>query len=170
MKMVYRKILLRSTIARLIDDEENGKAPDVAKCVNVLDAIRFVSTVMKEVRSETVTKCFVKAGICVSPDSGYDSDDDKPLSELREILRAASERISVDELMTVEEYTRYDEHVPVKELLDDGWENRLIRETNEPDVTDNSDEKCDDERDDSEEIKEEELIKTTRTPLSGYGS
>ena len=53
-KVHYRKLFLRF---------ECSTASDVTKCVDVLQAIRWVAQAWKAVKEETISKCFWKAGV-----------------------------------------------------------------------------------------------------------
>ena len=68
------KRLIRSVLAR-IDDGENVSADEISKSVNVLvsadeisksvnvlQAVRFICSAVKDIKTETVTNCFRKAG------------------------------------------------------------------------------------------------------------
>ena len=59
-KMYYRKHFLRYLVSKIT---ECDTATDVVKSVNILVALRWVALAWNEVRSETIIKCFKKAGI-----------------------------------------------------------------------------------------------------------
>ena len=59
-KVKYRKKLLRHVIARISND---GSASDIAKEVDILQAITWVAAAWKEVSKTTIKNCFAKCGI-----------------------------------------------------------------------------------------------------------
>ncbi|XP_041346709.1 tigger transposable element-derived protein 6-like [Gigantopelta aegis] len=149
MKMGYRKRLLRSVIARL-DSEENVSSADVAKSVSVLDAVQWLKAAVKDVRTETVKRCFAKAGIrsaATPTNEDDDPDDDVHLSKLRELVVMANGRLEIDDHMSVEEYSNMDFDLPVCENLEEDWEDTLVHRINgkeseenvEPSVNDSDD-------------------------------
>ena len=59
-KMYYRKHFLSYVVSKI---EECDLATDVVKSVNILVALRWVALAWNEVKSDTITKCFRKAGV-----------------------------------------------------------------------------------------------------------
>ena len=59
-KVYYRKLLLTFALAKI---EECPNATEIVKSVTVLHALRWVAEGWKCVKSDTIQKCFVKAGI-----------------------------------------------------------------------------------------------------------
>ena len=59
-KVKYREKLLRHVIARVSNDRS---ASDIAKKVDILQAITWVATAWKEVSETTIKNCFAKCGI-----------------------------------------------------------------------------------------------------------
>ncbi|XP_060080562.1 tigger transposable element-derived protein 6-like [Ylistrum balloti] len=76
-KVVNCKRLFRSTIARL-GDGNHPQEETFAKGITILDAIRFVSGVVNDVKKETIVKCFAKGGISVSDVAVVETDCDTP--------------------------------------------------------------------------------------------
>ena len=58
-KMYYRKRFLSYVVSKI---DECDLATDVVKSVNILVALRWVALAWNEVKSDTITKCFRKAG------------------------------------------------------------------------------------------------------------
>ncbi|KAJ8679624.1 hypothetical protein QAD02_015411 [Eretmocerus hayati] len=56
-KVLYRKRVLKHLLSN-IDEQENFDP----SCITVLDAIMWIRSAMKEVKKQTVTNCFIKAG------------------------------------------------------------------------------------------------------------
>ena len=59
-KMYYRKHFLSYVVSKI---DECDLATDVVKSVNILVALRWVALAWNEVKSDTITKCFRKAGV-----------------------------------------------------------------------------------------------------------
>ena len=121
-KCHYRTRLLRSVLAKL---ETSESASDVAKSVSVLDACSWVASAVREVKPETVVRCFAKAGVHPQDDVDFDADDDVPLAQL---YTAAVEQLQLANPLSVQEYTDIDAEVPSTEDLEDGWQQRLVEE------------------------------------------
>lgn len=66
-------------------------SPDkVSKCVTVKDAVYFVKCFLDEIKKETVTKCFGKAGFKTDGSKTSDDevgDDNIPNLELVELMK-----------------------------------------------------------------------------------
>ena len=59
-KVHYRKLLLRHIITMTTDHDS---ATDIAKTLDVLQAIRWMGTAWSKVENDTIIKCFAAAGI-----------------------------------------------------------------------------------------------------------
>nr|XP_058945304.1 tigger transposable element-derived protein 6-like [Pocillopora verrucosa] len=59
-KVHYRKLLLRHIITMITDHDS---ATDIAKTLDVLQAIRWMGTAWSKVENDTIIKCFAAAGI-----------------------------------------------------------------------------------------------------------
>lgn len=127
MKVLYRKRLIRSVLSK-IDDGDTVSAESVSRSVTVLDAIHFVNLAVKDIQPETVEKCFRKAGVLFTHDTAEETyeDDDVPLAELVEIMRAAQGKIQTKEAMTAQDFAAIDTNAPVHEELDSDWEKQLV--------------------------------------------
>lgn len=81
-------------------------------------------------KSETVIKCFGKAGILVSSsqsesqedNSDDDEDDNTPIAELIKLVNVTQTKIQFDCVMTASEYVDMDLDIPVNEDIDENWE------------------------------------------------
>ena len=101
----------------------------LAKSATDLDAIQWVSAAVKEVKPETVTKCFKKAGVDkTGQTSDSDNDDVKglPLNELRELVRATRNGLNIQDDMTLDQYVNIDNDVPVTAELSENWQDDLL--------------------------------------------
>ena len=69
----HEKRLLQSMLAKM-DKREDVKT--ASKCVSVLDAVHWIDTAIRELRSSTVKKCFLKCGIGYVDESSTSNDED----------------------------------------------------------------------------------------------
>lgn len=60
-KLLYRKQFLRQVLFEL-DKDETETAPDVAKSVDLLDAMLWVKRAWRDVKPSTIKRCFAKCG------------------------------------------------------------------------------------------------------------
>ena len=132
-KMNYRKRFLSYVVSKI---DECDQATDVMKSVNVLVALRWVAQAWNEVKSDTITKCFRKAGVLNdvlevvgldqagadgSVDPFADIDEDFELQYLIEQTRSES--------CTPREFISGDDDLPVcVEMDDENWENTFLEE------------------------------------------
>ncbi|XP_066157788.1 tigger transposable element-derived protein 6-like [Euwallacea fornicatus] len=106
-KICYRSIILRHILIKM--DSVNN-ANELAKCINVLEAVFFIHSAWKQVSSTTIKNCFTKAGFRyeVTPISGegWDPDDEVPLSKLAEVCKmmrhAGHEQTDTDAFINVD--------------------------------------------------------------------
>lgn len=166
LKQIYKKRLLRSVISK-IDENESVSADTVCKSVTVLDTVNWISTSVKEIKPETVTKCFRKCGLFIREggtvsecNDDDDNDDNIPILELVEMMRAAHGKISFKDKMSSEEYCGMDDSVPTCEGLSDNWEADLTDSVRCD--TNQSEESVEDE---DEETDEPLLIKSHHEAL-----
>ena len=98
-KTKYQKKLMRYVIARINDDL---KASEIAKGIDILQAITWVADSWKEVSVETIKNCFAKCGI--TDQIGQDEDDlmDEEFNSL------FNELVDPECDMTAEEYADFD--------------------------------------------------------------
>lgn len=102
--------------------------PMLSERVNLMDAVRFVKSLVGEIKKETVTRCFVKAGFCMADSSSCEEfkDDNVPLAELVELMRKSKDKITTVESMSVTEYVGIDSYTCVHEELASDWESQMI--------------------------------------------
>ena len=98
-KTKYQKKLMRYVIARINDDLT---ASEIAKGIDILQAITWVADSWKEVSDEAIKNCFAKCGI--TDQIGQDEDDlvDEEFNSL------FNEHVDPECDMTVEEYADFD--------------------------------------------------------------
>ena len=122
-KMHYKRKLLNCALAKI---ETASSVVEVQKSVNVLDACQWAASAVSPVKSRTVVKCFAKAGVCpLDEEEKEDPDDDVPLVQL---LGLATERLSLEQPLNIDEFLTLDDDVPATEELHDGWEEELAQE------------------------------------------
>ena len=95
------------------------------KFITVLDAIHWIFSSIKDVKKQTVSSCFRKAGFPGVETEEHDPEDNMPLSEL---ITAASKQIKIRDPMTAEEFVNTDKYVSVTEELGENWEKELVVE------------------------------------------
>ena len=102
-KVRYRKLLLKFVVSRV---NRGLKAPDIAKEVDVLQAIRWIKQAWDEVPEEIAQKCFDKCGFSNMVQNNERSEEEED-QEFAELVR----RISQGET-TAEEYIIADQEIP----------------------------------------------------------
>ena len=95
------------------------------KFITVLDAIHWIFSSIKDVKKQTVSSCFRKAGFPGVETEEHDPEDNMPLSEL---ITAASKQLKIRDPMTAEEFVNTDKYVSVTEELGENWEKELVVE------------------------------------------
>ena len=141
LQSVVQKLLFRHILAKI---EECTTASEVTKSLTILHAIRWVAEAWNQVASDTIKKCFQKAGILtesfqvVQPsriseesdpflniDEGKEGDDtevsDQELSELTAKLHDKDDACEVPDLVSAED------DVPVcAEFANDKWDEEFM--------------------------------------------
>ena len=130
----YRKLLLSYVLSKI--DETTLTASQIAKTVNVLKALRWVSEAWDCVKTETVVKCFKRAGV-ISTDSsviGRTGEDEDPFAELNagQELSTLVSQISADgPTCSAQEYVNGDNDLPFCEEFDgDNWDEQFLSNLN----------------------------------------
>ena len=129
-KVHYRRFLLRYILASI---ETCTSASEVAGTITILNAIRWISKAWKEVKPETIHKCFRKAGIspsaiatsaAVTADSGdpfEEIESEMDLSELISNIMGSSEKCSSDVYISGD-----NELSTCAEFDDESWDQTFI--------------------------------------------
>ena len=123
-KVHYRRFLLRYVLSKI---DECESASEVASEVSILVAIRWIAQAWKEVKAETICKCFSKAGILdvemdvVSCDlSGEDPFSD--IDENGDLQGLIVELMPENEHCTAQEYVNGDSELLTCDMDDGRWE------------------------------------------------
>lgn len=170
-KVHYRNFLLKYVIAKI---DESDNASEVVKSINILIAIRWVAQAWAKVNTETIRKCFRKAGVLSSnmdvvscdmegDDPFCDLDNDTPLQELIDRALPAN----TVPACTAEEYLNGDDDIPVCVDMDDSqWDENFMRQFDK--LGEEREEEDDDDDDEEYEILEPETpsIKTFKAAIT----
>jgi len=121
-KVKYRTKLLQHVISKV---DSCDSASDVAKSVNVLNAVTWISQAWKEVEPTVITNCFRHGGI-QAKQGVADQPDIQPVDlEAEEMLKVLVER--VDSTCSAAEFISFDGDIMPFETLDGDWEEQLIQ-------------------------------------------
>ena len=104
---------MRYVLAKI---EESDSAREISNSVNVLVAIRWVAMAWTQVKEETVSKCFHKAGILDSDMAVVERDEEDPFAEAGECVTLQSlitKTMSENNVCLLEEYVNGDEDLAV---------------------------------------------------------
>lgn len=134
-KLMYRKRLLRSILS-FIDTDSPPGASDVQRygtqldtCdITELDACYWVRGACRDIKPETVTKCFLKAGFPGDEAAAEVVPEPDHQTELSELLSLTAAALLLSQPMDAQAYCRIDADVPSCEELDLGWEDALIED------------------------------------------
>ena len=132
-KMYYHKRFLRYVVSKI---DECDLATDVVKSVSVLVALRWVVLAWNEVKSETITKCFRKAGVLndtldvVGLDrAGADGSEDPFAAIDQDLELQCLIEQTGSETCTPQEFISGDDDLPVcVEMDDENWEETFLDE------------------------------------------
>ena len=116
--------------------DECDLATDVVKSVSVLVALRWVALAWNDVQSETITKCFRKAGVlndtldAVGLDhAGADGSEDPFAAIDQELELQSLIEQTGSESCTPQEFISGDDDLPVcVEMDDENWEETFLEE------------------------------------------
>ena len=131
-KIHYRKLLLTFVLAKI---EECTNPTEIVKSVTVLHALRWVAEGWKHVKSDTIQKCFIKAGIFRSAEvvSSPVSDGEDPFADLdiEGAGQADLETLIRDvqgstDMCSVADFISGDHNLPIWQDFDDDWEQDFL--------------------------------------------
>ena len=125
-KVKYRKKLLRLVIAGI---SNNRSASDIAKEVNIFEAITWVAAAWKKISETTINNCFAKCGIVQQIVANGKSELDDEFAELSKKLTEMNE---AENDFTAEEYIDFDNeissfHLPINSEMVN-WKAASIQE------------------------------------------
>ena len=104
-KVKHQKKLLRHTIARISNDRS---ASDIAKEVDILQAITWVAAAWKEVSETTIKNCFAKCDIVQQV---VENDECELDDEFGELFKELTEMNEAENGFTAEEYIDFDNEI-----------------------------------------------------------
>ena len=105
-KVKYRKKLLRHVISRITNDL---MASDIAKEVDILQAITWLAAAWNEVTEKTIRNCFAKCGIL---EQTAENDDAELDGEFAELFKELTEMDEVENDLTADGYIDFEINVP----------------------------------------------------------
>lgn len=132
-KVYYRKLLMCHVLAKI---EECSSAYDVVKSVTILKAIRWIGQAWQLVSSDTIKKCFRKAGILtkefdvvtrgndIDEDPFEDLDDNAAITDLENLM---SQIDHTEQNCSVDEFINADSETPVcQDIFTETWESEFF--------------------------------------------
>lgn len=126
-KTHYRRLLLRYVLAKI---DSCSCASEVAKSVNILTAIRWISQAWKEVKPDTITKCFKSCGILTDEMSVSSRDEEDPFQDIDaglELSGLISSMLGTEGHCSADEYVNGDNNIPTcVEIDDENWEETFL--------------------------------------------
>ena len=144
-KMHYRKLLLRHVLFHM---NEASCASDLAKSVNVLDAIMWLKSAWDNVKPTTIQKCFAKCGftqaVFADPEEDNACTIDSSLGALVETCGASWEV-----------YANFDQDLATNGSIDEDWEAVLLEKARSKS---SSEDKVDINEDENEDEEEDETV------------
>lgn len=169
LKTKYRKFFLRYVLAKI---EDCTSATEVAKSVDVLYAIRWISKAWEEVAKKTIMKCFRKAGILDSDlnvaSGDTFSEDWDPFADVDgQLGELMVQSVSADDRCTAQEYVSSENDIPTCPNFDDETCDRDFIESIQPADNSRNDEHSDDSDDEEEmEVPPAPKLKNLRDVIS----
>ena len=130
--------------------DECERASEVANAVNILIAVRWIAQAWKEVKAETVCKCFRKAGIL---DAGMevvscDIGDEDPFADIDEndnLQGMITKVMPESERCTAQEYINGDSELATcSDMEDERWEEAFMSQLGQPSDQTQVDEEAED--------------------------
>ncbi len=101
-KSHYRRLVLQSLVAKM---SSCSSVNDLAKEITVLDAVQWIAAALKRIQTDTITKCFLKAGFfCEKFNEGSATDEvSENLNTIQNLCR------ETDALVAAIDYVRIDD-------------------------------------------------------------
>ena len=152
-KLKYRKLLIKYVISRV---DENMRAPDIIKAVDILKVIGWVKSAWEKVTPDTIKHCFEKCGFPTEDYADVSSDFDE---EFQTLFNEISADCYVDEYLDADNSTATCEEVDANKV---DWRETLRQECVDEVVNVDSD--LDDE-DDANECSSSDATVTAKEAL-----
>ncbi|KAJ8895431.1 hypothetical protein PR048_000763 [Dryococelus australis] len=87
----------------LTEIENRGSLTELTKKIIVRNCDYWVARAAKEIRPDTVRKCFVKAGLFQEIEKTDDDEDNQPLNELADMLRKGRQDIDAEAVVSFDD-------------------------------------------------------------------
>ena len=113
-KMHYRKLLLRNVLFRM---DEAACVSDLAKSVNILDAIMWLKSAWDSVKPTTIQKCFARCGFNKATCSDQEED-----TVIDSTITAFVETCGV----SWEKHANFDHDLSTNRSIDEDWETAIL--------------------------------------------
>ena len=152
-KLKYRKLLIKYVISRV---DENMRAPDIIKAVDILKVIGWVKSAWEEVTPDTLKHCFEKRGFPTEDYAAVSSDFDE---EFQTLFNEISADCSVDEYLDADNSTATCEEVDANKV---DWRETLRQECVD-EVVNGKEETIDSDLDDEDDASESSSSDATVT-------
>ena len=152
-KLKYRKLLINYVISRV---DENMRAPDIIKAVDILKVIGWVKSAWEEVTPDTIKHCFEKCGFPTEDYAAVSSDFEE---EFQTLSNEISADCSVDEYLDADNSTATCEEVDANKV---DWRETLRQECVD-EVVNCKEETIDSDLDDEDDANESSSSHATVT-------
>ena len=152
-KLKYRKLLIKYVISRV---DENMRAPDIIKAVDILKVIGWVKSAWEEVTPDTIKHCFEKCGFPTEDYAAVSLDFDE---EFQTLFNEISADCSVDEYLDADNSTATCEEVDANKV---DWRETLRQECID-EVVNGKEETIDSDLDDEDDANESSSSDATVT-------
>ncbi|KAJ8876442.1 hypothetical protein PR048_020887, partial [Dryococelus australis] len=96
LKCFYKKKVLQHLLTEI---ENSGSLTELTKKITVRDCVYWVARAAKQIRPDTVKKCFAKAGFKEIEETD-DDEDNQPLNELADMLRRGCQDIDAEAVVS----------------------------------------------------------------------
>ena len=158
-KVYYRKLLLKYIVAKI---DQHALASEVAKTINILQAIRWIAEAWQQVSCETILKCFRKAGILTKEFEmrSLPSIDQDPFADCDEVENPVEEseltglisQIQLQDACSADELIKGEDLIPIcTEVTDEDWEESFFAELGPASKRMNEEDGCEDDSEGEEE-------------------
>uniref|UniRef100_A0A8C4QQL2 HTH CENPB-type domain-containing protein n=1 Tax=Eptatretus burgeri TaxID=7764 RepID=A0A8C4QQL2_EPTBU len=137
-KAIYRKKMLHHIIFKM---DDANVASDVAKSINIIDAILWLNSAWEELTPFTIQKCFLKCGFQCG-DMNYNATGD--VEEERETIGDLKPLLGE---ISLEEFANSDNILLVHNTITEQWEKDIIKAARGSGIVQEEDDKASSEED-----------------------